>query len=693
MEPHVFSDSAECARLILMILAGQGARAQNAGDLLRPYFRTQEFVYASSVTSSTAEHRLAAVISGDVAGYSRLIASNEGGAVRLITAYREEIELLVKHYKGRVVDFTGDNFLAEFTSSLAGVRCAVDIQNVLKARNHSLAPEQRVEFRLGVHQGEVRSQDGRLFGTGVNVAARLCALAEPGRICTSAAVYEQLRGNLEIDCEDLGEKSVKNIPNPVHVYRIGLGASDSDSPTPASEPEPNRHARLLAVALVALCALAWFASSRINSRPGDSNEAPILAPIAAMPPPATAPANKPSIAVLPFDNMSDDPDQEYFADGITEDLTTDLSKIRELFVISRNSAFTYKGQVLDVAQVGRELGVRYVLEGSVRKIASRVRINAQLIDVSSNFHVWSDRYDRDLQDVFAVQSEITREILGALHVKIEEAEFERIRRSPPESLTAYESWMKGRALIRRFSRENVTQARVLLERAIELDPTIAEAYAELANSYLVEFAGWNPSPALIDKAVPLVQRALELDPQSVGALVAQAGIAIGRGNSQEAVGISKLARDLSPSNEVAQLLHGIALLQLDRVDEGLVSLEQAVRLNPRIFDFNWTMLGIAHYRAGRVSEATRLWEQVRNASPEATADRILLANLYQSTGRSNEARKLVEEVQAVNPSYTVEMAAEIMVRGGLPDEAIDEAEETLQMAGLPSVLDDLEFDR
>ncbi len=595
-------------------------------------------------------HRLAAIISGDVAGYSRMIAANEALTVRLINAYREEIDLLIRQHSGRLVDFTGDNFLAEFSSSLAAVRCAVDIQNVLRARNRNLDAGRRMEFRIGVNQGEIRTEGERIFGTGVNVAARLCALAEPGRICVSSAVYEQLRGNLEIECEALGERTVKNIPNPVHVYRLGIGA---DGAGLAETAKPRRFwipAAAVAVAGAAAGVAFFFLRGDLEPQTGRGMDAAAV--------PASVSANapseqlsKPSIVVLPFQNMSQDPEQEFFADGIAEDLTTDLSRIRELFVISRNSALVYKGKAIDVAEVGRALGVRYVLEGSVRKVGTTVRITAQLIDASTNFHLWSNRYDRELKDIFAVQSEITSEILSALKLEIEDAELARISRAPIEHLNAYEARLRGRTLARGFRRELVARGRSLLERAIELDPNDAEAYGDLANSYMVEFAGWNHDPSLIERAMPLARRGLQLDARSPASHLALAAVEVASGRTAEGLAFARRALFLAPSSADAQVVVGILQLQLGRLEEGTRSLDVAIRLNPHTVDYTWTLLGLAYARSGEVEKALPLWQRVVASNADAIPDRTLLA------------------------SFSME--------GGAPAEAVEQVAEGLRAAGLP----------
>jgi adenylate cyclase len=640
------------------------------------------------------EHRLMAIVSGDVAGYSRLIASDEATAVRLVTIYREEVELLVQQHGGRLIDFTGDNFLAAFSSAQSSVRCAVQIQNVIKARNAGLPKDERMEFRLGIHQGEVRVQEARIFGTGVNIAARLESLADVGGICISASVHEQILGRLDFEYEDMGEQLVKNIPNPVKVYRVRFTPG---APSVSAPEQPRRTALIAAVAAAALLVMtmagAWLLTdgpkSVTASAPGSVTVAG-LAPASRLQgsievAPGTFPPlpDKPSVVVLPFSNMSEQADQQYFADGITEDLTTELSRIPQLFVIARNSAFTYKGRAVDIGQVGRELGVRYVLEGSVRRAGGRVRITAQLIDASSGFHVWSERYDRDMADIFGVQSEIAEKIMAALQIEISEAEMARVQRVPVDNLTAYDAWLRARALLLQHRREGVEEARELLEYAIELEPSYAEAYADLGNTYMAELGGWNFDRSLIDRAEELGRRALDLDPLSPEGYITLAAVKMAQGRADEALPLAEKAVELAPSRFDARSVLGMTQVQVGDLERGRQTLEEAIRYNPREIGMTSTFLGMAHYMDGEFDEAVELWERVRAANPDALADRISLISHYQVMGESEKAREIVAEVRAVNPDYTAAMALQFLeLRGGFSEDTGEMMVEALRMAGL-----------
>jgi TolB-like protein/class 3 adenylate cyclase len=385
------------------------------------------------MSEERVERRLAAILAADVAGYSRLMGADEEGTLAALKAIRRDLfDLKIKEHRGRIVKTTGDGMLVEFASVVDAVRCAVEVQREMAERNADVPADRRIDFRVGINVGDIISDDNDIYGDGVNVAARLEALAEPGGICVSRVVRDQVRDKLDFTFDDKGDQQVKNIARPVRVYRVGA--------RPSGPP---------------------------------AGETPALQAALSLP-------EKPSIAVLPFQNLSGDPEQEYFADGIVEDIITALSRNRAFFVISRSTTFTYKGPAVDVAKVARELGVRYVLEGSVRRAGNRVRITAQLIDAASGHHLWADRYDRELADVFAVQDEIAQTIIGELAPGIIAAEMQQARRKDPSQLDAWERTMRAHWHIRRFTREDLAEARLLLEEAIELDSANPMALSDLS---------------------------------------------------------------------------------------------------------------------------------------------------------------------------------------------------------------------
>ncbi len=410
------------------------------------------------------ERKLAAIFSADVQGYSRLMGDDEETTIRTLTAYREVMTALIRQHRGRVVDSPGDNLLAEFASAVDAVQGAVAIQKELKTRNAELPDQRKMQYRIGINVGDVVVEGERIYGDGVNIAARLESLAEGGGICISGNVHEQVKNKLTLSYDYRGEQRVKNIAEPVRVYKVEWEAQ-AVAPTTSREP---------------------------------AVELPL--------------PDKPSIAVLPFTNMSADPEQEYFSDGITEDLITDFSKLSGLFVIARNSAFAYKGKTVKVQEVRRELGVQYILEGSVRKAEGQVRITAQLVDTTTGYHVWAERYDRELKGIFALQDEVTQKIVVALEVKLTVGEQGRVWRRYTENVEAYDFFLRGMEYHNRLTLEANVQARQLFEKALTLDPQFAAAYASLGWTYLREW-GWQQSqdPQTLDRAFALAQKAIALD--------------------------------------------------------------------------------------------------------------------------------------------------------------------------------------
>jgi adenylate cyclase len=605
------------------------------------------------------ERKLAAILSADGVGYSRLMAEDEQATIRTLTDYREAIAMLVRQHRGRVVDTPGDNLLAEFPTALDAVRCAVEIQGVLRALNASLPDERRMDFRIGIHMGDVSVEGERIYGDGVNIAARLEALAEAGGVCISATVHEQVRNKLDAAFTDLGDQTVKNIPDPVRVYRVQPRAQP-EGPARAKAPPGKRPRRLRTALLATAAVLLLLALGLWASWPRPLGLLIDLAGVSG--PPVDPPLpDKPSIAVLPFANMSGDPEQEYFSDGITEDLTTALAGNPFLFVISRNSAFTYRGKAVKVEDVGRELGVRYVLEGSVRRAGDRVRITAQLIDATTGGHLWSQRYDRDLSDIFALQSEMAGEIMGYVGVEISAAEARRLARKPTESLTAVDAMWKGLFHVNRATRKDSEEAVRLFERAIELDPSFVSAHALLGMTYAgMDASGWSSDPNLLDRAEELGRRAIELDPLDALGHQTIAWVNISRGNSAEAIAAAERAIERAPNNEFSHAARGLALAQDGRFLEATRSIRQALRLNPRAPTTLLSIVAFVNYGAGRREEAVEMFELVREASPDVIAPRILLAAHYERAGQHDRASAVVEEILRVREDFTVQEAIELM---------------------------------
>ena len=577
--------------------------------------------------SDDVKRKLVAVLSADVAGYSRLMGDDEEGTLARLSAYREIFDGLIAGHDGRVVGSAGDSILAEFASPVEALRCAVEAQGELGTRNDELPEGRRMRFRIGINLGDVMVKGDDIFGQGVNVAARLDGLARPGGICISGSVYDQVSSTLDLGYEDLGPQSVKNIAEPVRTYRI-------------------------------------------ETAPAAATEAPM------------EPPEKPSIAVLPFENMSGDPEQEYFSDGITEDIITDLSKISALFVIARNSSFTYKGKTATVGQVSRELGVRFVLEGSVRKAANRVRINAQLIDGTTGGHVWAERYDRELEDIFAVQDEVTREIVSALELKLTADEQERLSAKGTDNLDAYDHFLRGRELVWRLTREGTAQARPLLERAIELDPDFAPAFATLAVAHVSDYVNrWSEAPERsLDRAHELAQRAVELDESDPSAHYALGVVLIWIRDHEASIAHSQRALTLDPNFAPAYSSLGNALQYAGRFEEALALFDKALRLDPLYPDIILHFQGHSHFMLGRYKEAAATLRRRLIRNPDSDVSRVLLAACYGHLGRFEEARAEWAEALRVNPDYSLEQKRRILPYKNPAD--FDRITEGLKKAGL-----------
>ena len=587
------------------------------------------------------KRKLAAILSADVEGYSRLMGEDEDATIRTLTTYRELMSTIIQKRRGRVVDSPGDNLLADFGSVVEAVRCAVEIQEELRVRNAELPDNRRMEFRIGINLGDVVEEGERIYGDGVNIAARVEGLAEGGGICISASAYDQVEAKLDLNYEYLGEHSVKNILKPIRLYRIGIGGGAE-----SSEVVP--------------------ANGAILSIKSDGNGTP----------------GKPSIAVLPFVNMSADPEQEYFSDGMTEDLITDLSKISGLFVIARNSVFTYKGKPVKVEEVGKELGVRYVLEGSVRKAGNRVRITAQLIDASSGGHLWAERYDRDLKDIFALQDEVTKEIVSALAVKLTEDERKSIAFAPTDNVEAYDYRLRGSEYFARATKEAVAQARQMYEKAIELDPEFSVAYVDLGWTYVSDWAfQWGQDPdAALEKAFELAQKALSLDDSLPGAYRLLGSLCAWRKEYDNSVTALEKAIALDPNDAESYAALSRTQNFSGKPKDAVELMEKAIRLNPAYPAWYQTFLGLAYFMMKADDKATMAFKQSVRLNPNFLPPHIFLAAAHSRRGNDDEAQIEVAEVLRISPNYTLERFSELIP---IADQAImAEVQDSLRKAGL-----------
>jgi adenylate cyclase len=623
-----------------------------------------------SMAVASVERRLAAILAADVVGYSRLMGEDEEGTLERLKAHRRElIDPAIAAHHGHMVKLTGDGALVEFGSVVDAVACAVEIQRAMALRNADVPASQRIQFRVGINLGDVIIEPDDIYGDGVNVAARLEALAEPGGICVSRLVQESVRGKLDVAFDDLGEQRLKNIAEPVRAYRVRTAPGAARRLIKPLRPSHSRWIAAVAAGLVLLIGVggaAWhfYLQPLLEER--------AYAAQTALPLP-----DKPSIAVLPFVNMSTDLDQEYFSDGMTENLITNLSKLSGLFVIARNTAFTYKERSVNVPEVGRELGVRYVLEGSVQKASERVRIHAQLIDAATGFHVWAEQFDRELGDIFALQDEVTSDIIAALEVELSEAERRTLAQRYTDSLEAYDTFLRGWEELWRGTHEANLRAREYFEQAIKLDPRFARAYANLALTYVSETGLLLPKGSL-EQAYDLAQTAVDLDDSLPQVHWVLADVHVFRGELEQGLATSKKVLSLDPNYADAYAQHASILSSLGRPKEALTSIEHAMRLNPRYPALYLRELGKIEFTMRRYEDAIASLEGALERHPNLWDARLFLAASYAHADRVDDAEWQLLEVLTVNPDLTLAHVDESYAN----DADLDHLIEGLRKAGL-----------
>ena len=583
------------------------------------------------------QRRLAAIMAADVVGYSRMMGLDETATLSRLKALRRDLfEPKTRQYGGRTFKTTGDGAFVEFNSAVEAVKSAADIQNALAARNAEVSEDQKILLRIGISLGDVIVEGSDLYGNGVNVASRMEGLAEPGGICVSGNVHEHIGTSLDLTFEDLGEQSVKNIDRPVRCYLVQLTPNRS---TEATSSNPSNNA---------------FSSSR------------------------------PAIAVLPFDNLSGDPEQEYFSDGITEDIITTLSRIRQFFVIARNTTFTYKGRAVDVQAVAGELGVRYVLEGSVRKAANRVRITAQLIDGETGNHIWADRYDRELADIFAVQDEITDTVVTAIEPELSRAEQDRARRKRPDDLDAWDCYQRGLWHVWRPGRSHNKEAQKFFVKATELDPQFSAAHAGLSIAYLrtVTLGLARDQGVAIQESVNAAHKALAIDDQEAVAYAALSYAGCARGDFQAGIEAAERAIDINPSYAFARLSRGSNLVRVGRAEDAIAELDEFDRLSPRdpakwiIYDCR----AIAEMEIGDFDTAlswTRKAVQHPNAHAVPYIHHVVVLN---KLGQTEETRMAGVELMRLMPGFSLKKAPNHM---GVVNRHLDLYLDGLRAAGIP----------
>jgi len=605
------------------------------------------------MTTRDVKRKLTTIFSADVQGYSRLMEDDERATVETITAYRAVMTDLIQDHNGRVVDAKGDNVLAEFASVVDAIQCAVEIQKQLKVKNSDVPEHRRMEFRIGVNLGDVIEKEDTIYGDGVNIAARLESLAKGGGICISGTAFDQIGKKIPLGYEYLGEQTVKNIEKPIRVYKVLV-----EPKAVGKVIGENRRLKMwhwtaifaLAVLMIVVGSLAFW---EFYMRP---DVAPASAEKMAYPLP-----DKPSIAVLPFDNMSKDPEQEYFSDGITENIITSLSKIPDLFVIARNSTSTYKGKPVEVKQVAEDMGVQYVLEGSVLKSEDRVRVTAQLIDALSGKHLWAEQYDRKLKDIFAVQDDITKNVIAALQLKLTVGEIANALSKGTDNLQAYLRHMKGLSYFSSsLSVDNNALARQMCEEAIALDPEYVGPYGLLAWTHLIDIhLGVSKSPKKsLMRAAQLAKKALTMsDGSSEGAHNVLSNILLYTRAYDKAIAEAEKAIALNPSYASAHVALSRVLTYAGRHEESLHAVKKGIRLSPNPPKLFLTVLGGCYLHLGRTEEAIREYKKVTKHDPDDLIAHIRLAASYGVLGRETEARAEVAEVLRLNPKYSIKNIA------------------------------------
>ena len=600
------------------------------------------------------KRKLAAILSADVKGYSRLMGEDEEWTLRTLNTYKQVMRSLIQQYRGRVVNAPGDNVLAEFASVVDAVQCAVETQQVLRARNALLPENRRMEFRIGINLGDVIEEGDSIYGDGVNIAARLEGLAEAGGICISESAYQQIENKLPLKYEYLGEHEVKNITKPVRVYRAQI---ESGEPSHAKVKVEGKNRKYLTIAATVVVIFAAAAVWQFVLRP--SHRAVEKADPKKMAYPLP---EKPSIAVLPFANMSDDPKQEFFSDGITEEIITALSKTPRIFVIARNSTFTYKGKTVRVKQVAEELGVRYVLEGSVRKAENHVRVTAQLIDALTGKHLWAERYDRDLKELFAIQDEITLEIIRALQVNLTEGEQARVIGRSTKNLQAYLKALEASVQFARMDKQGSMKAKQLAKEAIALDPNYAYPYSTLSSAHLLDlWFDFSESPKeSMRLAVEAAQKALALDPSDPRTHLGWVNLYVMQREYDKAIASAERAVALNPGGARALFALAMAMYYSCRFDKAVTFSEQAIRLDPFPTGPGFRNLGAAYRCVGRYEESVKQLKKALELSPNDLFAHISLSITYVKLGRDEEAKAETAEVLRIHPKFSLEHDAKTL---------------------------------
>jgi adenylate cyclase len=607
------------------------------------------------------ERKLTAILCADVHGYSRLMGGDEEATLATLTAHRKIIDNLIEQHHGRFVNSAGDSVLAEFASVVEAVNCAVDIQSALKTENAKLPPERRMEFRIGINLGDVMVEGDQIYGDGINVAARLESLADPGGICISGKVHEEIGHKLALSYDNLGAQRVKNIADPVRVFRVLLepGAAKTTKPQNVQRKYVRRGAFSLAGLAIIAAAILLVQHVSLKTPRTSASIPPAQSPALALP-------DQPSIAVLPFANLSGDPQQEYFSDGITDDLITDLSRLPGLFVIARTSSFTYKDKPAKLQEVGRELGVRYVLEGSARKTADRVRIKVQLVDASTGDQIWTQRYDRQLHDIFALQDEIVQSLAATLHLQLTVLQRGWVLPQRTKNLEAYDDFLRGFESLLNPTPDGLAKGRKMFEKSVELDPGYADAYGALAVSYFLgSIWQFDKDPGVLDRATESVDKAIALDDSEADAYAVRGWIEGIKDQHDRAVADGKRAVSLDPNSAFgwlaladindAECVFPAGIMPPDwgtsKPQEVLAHAQNAIRLDPRHPQKYSMPEGVAYNGLGRYADAVEALKRSDQNNPWVHVNPVYA---YSELGRQQDARAEAAEVLRISPGFSLE---------------------------------------
>jgi len=626
-------------------------------------------------TEQKTIRKLRAILSADVKGYSLLMADNEAQTIQTLKAYRQIMFDLITQHSGRVIDSPGDNLLAEFGSAVDAIESAVDIQQRLKKENESFADDQKLQFRIGINIGDIVQDEDRIYGSGVNIAARIEGLADPGGICISRNAYDQIKDKLKLGYEYLGQHEVKNIKDPVRVYKV-LSDPEDAGKLIGEEPERAKKKWLLPVVVVAaiiVTSIVWnFYQSTmkpdIEPASIDKMEFPL--------------PDEPSIAVLPFTNMTGDPEQDYLSDGFTEHIITSLSKVPYILVIARNSTFAYKGKSVKIRQIAEELSVRYVLEGSLQRSNDRLRITVQLIDAITGHHLWAENYDRNLTDIFALQDEIAMKIMAGLQLELTVEEIGNLSATKTKNIRAYEKFLMGSEHIMRRTVGDSQQAKKLAQEAIALDPEYSVAYLLLARTYLDDVWYYKTKSAAktLDTVENLIQKSIDLSGQDATSHHLLGTVYYLRRQYDKAVTECRKAVDLSPNSADANYWYGHALRYAGRFEEAILFFKKAIRLNPMTPMNYLNNIAWAYAYSEQYEKAIPIWNKAIERNPDYFFAYLGLTMVYQLSGNELKAREAAGEVMRLKPKLTVSM-----IRKGPATKNFDRERglEALRKAGIP----------